>query len=164
MNMIFKRLGLIILVFAALILIIYSDISSDIKQTEEYKKTFYKTLEKEKFYFSGIVISTHEKERGQGFLCLKKVNTNKTIGYHFSVENNFVASVYENTIKYIGVISMINPLGLSDKIIIGDSVNYNMGFNKKITIYRDSKLILKNDAFIYKVHYNKKHKFIDCEK
>ena len=101
MNMIFKRLGLIILVFAALILIIYSDISSDIKQTEEYKKTFYKTLEKEKFYFSGIVISTHEKERGQGFLCLKKVNTNKTIGYHFSVENNFVASVYENKNKHV---------------------------------------------------------------
>jgi hypothetical protein len=34
MNIIFKRLGLIILVFAVLILIIYSDISSDIKQTE----------------------------------------------------------------------------------------------------------------------------------
>ncbi|CAI8198991.1 MAG: Uncharacterised protein [Formosa sp. Hel1_33_131] len=162
MSIIYKRLGLIILVFAVLILIIYSNTSSNIKQKEEYKKTFYKTLEKEKFYFSGIVISTYEKERGQGFLCLKKINTNKTIGYQFSVENNFVASVYENTIKYIGAISMPNSLGVTQKINIGDSVNYNMGFNKKITIYRNSKLIFERDAFIYKVHYNKKQKFIDC--
>jgi hypothetical protein len=72
MNMTLKRLSLIILVFAVLILIIYSDISSDIKQTEEYKKTFYKTLKKEKFYFSGIVISTMKKNVVRGFCVLKK--------------------------------------------------------------------------------------------
>ncbi|MDY7394561.1 hypothetical protein UMM65_04865 [Aureibaculum sp. 2210JD6-5] len=158
-----KNIALLIIFLLVIIFIMINQNFTEKVKMESYEEQFHKVLTKEQFYFSGIIISTHEEEYGAGFLCLKKITTNKKSGYLFTINNNFVAGVYNNTIKYIGDISITNAVGELDKIKKGDSVNYNIDLNNKITIYRNNDLILKRDAFVYKVNYNQDYRFIDCE-
>lgn len=135
------------------------------KDTEKYKVDFLNHLKTENFYFTGKVQNIKLIDHGGGIICLEQITTNKAIGYELKLDDNYAVIVEGvNSIKFIGDLYFDDESNKnSDELNLGDSISYNFGNNGRIRAYRKNKLLYDRSAYIYKVHWNEKLLYDQCD-